>query len=240
MIIIFFWYFFQCSFWRSSLIAFSPIIELCGYLRSQVEEKFGDQWRVCIAGFVFLRYLTPVIVSPDGFKVLPAGVTRNRNSGRVLMIIGKVMQNLANGVLFGAKEEFMQVFNPTLEKFMPALEEHYEVLSNGQFLKDKTNEKLTYERPLTDRTVIAKVVAEHCKKCFQKMALQLEPEDIEALMEIAFPNIELHVYFSNFPEYHGKPMSVVVSTSSTIADMVANICRVAKLREDPDNVRVRT
>eukprot|EP00003_Mantamonas_plastica_P001073 TRINITY_DN1079_c0_g1_i4.p1 TRINITY_DN1079_c0_g1~~TRINITY_DN1079_c0_g1_i4.p1 ORF type:complete len:509 (+),score=161.57 TRINITY_DN1079_c0_g1_i4:1049-2575(+) len=113
-------------------------------------------------------------------------------------------------------------------------------VQNGQFLKDKTNEKLTYERPLTDRTVIAKVVAEHCKKCFQKMALQLEPEDIEALMEIAFPNIELHVYFSNFPEYHGKPMSVVVSTSSTIADMVANICRVAKLREDPDNVRVRT
>eukprot|EP01094_Clydonella_sp_ATCC50884_P029053 TRINITY_DN894_c0_g1_i1.p1 TRINITY_DN894_c0_g1~~TRINITY_DN894_c0_g1_i1.p1 ORF type:complete len:1012 (+),score=384.73 TRINITY_DN894_c0_g1_i1:52-3087(+) len=75
-----------------------------------VEFKFPEATRVVIAGFFFLRFVCPAVVSPEGYDIVPKGYL-NANGRRGLLLISKVVQNLANGVEFGNKEEFMKCMN---------------------------------------------------------------------------------------------------------------------------------
>lgn len=65
------------------------------------------------AGFFFLRLICPAILGPSLFG-LQAQIPGERPV-RTLTLISKVLQNLANGVLFGAKEPYMTPFNHFLE-----------------------------------------------------------------------------------------------------------------------------
>jgi neurofibromin 1 len=59
------------------------------------------------------RFITPAVVSPETVDIeLPSenGVTMRRG----LMLIGKILQNLANNIFFG-KEAHMTVLNKFLE-----------------------------------------------------------------------------------------------------------------------------
>ena len=62
-----------------------------------------------MGGVFFLRFITPIIVTPDGNNIVTSKVGKVQR--RNLTLIAKVLQNLSNGVLFGAKEEFFSSMN---------------------------------------------------------------------------------------------------------------------------------
>lgn len=62
-----------------------------------------------VGGFLFLRFICPAIVSPETVD-LPVDPSFRKG----LLLITKIMQNLANNVLFG-KEQHMMVLNGLLE-----------------------------------------------------------------------------------------------------------------------------
>lgn len=59
------------------------------------------------------RFITPAVVAPENVDIeLP---TENRPTmRRGLMVVGKILQNLANNIFFG-KEAYMTVLNKFLE-----------------------------------------------------------------------------------------------------------------------------
>lgn len=61
-----------------------------------------------LGGFLFLRYICPAIVAPD--ILLPGGNISNKFR-RGLLLCSKVIQNISNGVEFGAKEPYMLGLN---------------------------------------------------------------------------------------------------------------------------------
>jgi neurofibromin 1 len=65
-----------------------------------------------VGSFVFLRFFNPAIVAPDSENLCKP--IENVKIRRALLLITKVIQNLANNVLFGAKEPFMIVLNSFL------------------------------------------------------------------------------------------------------------------------------
>ena len=78
-------------------------------LKRRVERKFPSARLKAIGAFMFLRFMQPSIFSPEGFGVLdspPPAAAR-----RALILVAKVLQNLANGVKFGNKEAFMADMN---------------------------------------------------------------------------------------------------------------------------------
>ncbi|KAF8979403.1 Ras GTPase activating protein ira2 [Entomortierella lignicola] len=87
--------------------------EVCWYLSQAVGERFPDAKFTSVGGFIFLRYLCPAIVTPDSDGLFSAPI-ENSKVRRGLLLITKVIQNLANNVLFGAKEPFMIVLNTFL------------------------------------------------------------------------------------------------------------------------------
>ena len=65
-----------------------------------------------MGAFIFLRFISPALVSPETIDIeLPADNIAIR---RGLLIITKIIQNLANNVRFG-KEVHMMCFNDFLQ-----------------------------------------------------------------------------------------------------------------------------
>ncbi|KAF9922254.1 Ras GTPase activating protein ira2 [Linnemannia zychae] len=87
--------------------------EVCWYLSQAVGERFPDAKFTAVGGFIFLRFICPAIVAPESDGLLHAPI-ENTKVRRGLLLITKIIQNLANNVLFGAKEPFMIVLNDFL------------------------------------------------------------------------------------------------------------------------------
>lgn len=85
---------------------------LCHHIWDVVEDRFPDSRHSAIGSFIFLRFFCPAIVSPENIDLdVPA---ERRDTRRALLLITKVIQNLANNVLFGSKEAHMKVLNQFL------------------------------------------------------------------------------------------------------------------------------
>eukprot|EP01124_Arcella_intermedia_P032992 TRINITY_DN7802_c0_g1_i1.p1 TRINITY_DN7802_c0_g1~~TRINITY_DN7802_c0_g1_i1.p1 ORF type:complete len:1257 (+),score=331.83 TRINITY_DN7802_c0_g1_i1:225-3773(+) len=89
--------------------------QICDYLTKQVKKRFPDPEaeKAAVAGFIFLRFFGPCIVSPESFEMKAAG---SREVSRSFLLIGKVIQSLANGVS-SFKEEYLHCMHPFLEKY---------------------------------------------------------------------------------------------------------------------------
>lgn len=90
---------------------------LASELREQVEAKFPGNGLVAVGGFFFLRFLCPALAAPDvnGLELDISPPAR-----RACILIGKIIQNLSNGVEF-AKETFMLPFNSFLSRYKPRM-----------------------------------------------------------------------------------------------------------------------
>ncbi|KAJ3149812.1 Ras GTPase activating protein ira2 [Geranomyces variabilis] len=87
--------------------------QACGIVWRLVGTRFPDARVTAVGGFLFLRFICPAIVSPETHGIIDAGDVR-KELRRGLVLITKVVQNLANNVLFGVKEAFMAGANDVL------------------------------------------------------------------------------------------------------------------------------
>jgi len=65
---------------------------------------------ILIASYIILRFINPAIATPEVYKVIEPNV-KTKVLQRTLILISKVIQNIANGVIFGAKEQYMVSLN---------------------------------------------------------------------------------------------------------------------------------
>jgi neurofibromin 1 len=75
-------------------------------------KRFPDAKFTAVGAFIFLRFFCPAIVAPDAEGLISSAPSKEMRRG--LLLIAKVVQNLANNVLFGAKEPYMFPLNDFL------------------------------------------------------------------------------------------------------------------------------
>ncbi|KAI8983424.1 hypothetical protein BDB01DRAFT_790689 [Pilobolus umbonatus] len=88
--------------------------EMCNFILTAVRERFPEAKYTAVGAFVFLRFFCPAIVSPESEGLIKNSASISKEMRRGLLIVTKVIQNLANNVLFGAKETYMIVLNDFL------------------------------------------------------------------------------------------------------------------------------
>uniref|UniRef100_A0A6B2L073 Ras-GAP domain-containing protein n=1 Tax=Arcella intermedia TaxID=1963864 RepID=A0A6B2L073_9EUKA len=97
-------------------LPFMPIqfIQIAHHLTQTVRNYFPDpkDAQSAVAGFIFLRFFGPCIASPETFDFPDPGPMSVR---RTLLLIGKVLQCLANGVT-SFKETYLSCMIPFLER----------------------------------------------------------------------------------------------------------------------------
>ncbi|KAI5118442.1 hypothetical protein M0805_000576 [Coniferiporia weirii] len=85
--------------------------EVCAHISLTVAEIWPEAKFAALGAFIFLRFISPALVSPETIDVeLPQEHAAIR---RGLLVITKIIQNLANNVRFG-KEAHMMCFNEFL------------------------------------------------------------------------------------------------------------------------------
>lgn len=87
---------------------------ICNYILTSVRERFPEAKYTAVGSFIFLRFFCPAIVSPETEGLIKNTASISREMRRGFLIATKVIQNLANNVLFGAKETYMIVLNDFL------------------------------------------------------------------------------------------------------------------------------
>ncbi|KAI8394136.1 uncharacterized protein BYT42DRAFT_553510 [Radiomyces spectabilis] len=79
-----------------------------------VRQRFPEAKYTAVGGFVFLRLFGPAILTPESSGFSKQAIPKTKNIRKLLLQATRVMQNLANNVLFGAKETHMIVLNDFL------------------------------------------------------------------------------------------------------------------------------
>eukprot|EP01133_Synstelium_polycarpum_P007214 gene7214-8378_t len=80
------------------------------HTQDKVAKKFPEMKTTVIGGFIFLRYICPSIVAPEVFGLIKDNPTTESRRG--LVLVSKLLQNLANEMPFGGlKEEYMSYLN---------------------------------------------------------------------------------------------------------------------------------
>lgn len=85
---------------------------ICHTITSCVTSRFPEAKFTAVGAFIFLRFFCPAIVAPDSEGLVSS--IPNKDMRRGLLLIAKIVQNLANNVLFGAKEPYMIPLNDFL------------------------------------------------------------------------------------------------------------------------------
>ncbi|RUS29150.1 hypothetical protein BC938DRAFT_480989 [Jimgerdemannia flammicorona] len=88
--------------------------EVCYYIATAVGKRFPEAKYTAVGNFIFLRFFCPAIASPESENLVKSMAAQSKEIRRGALLITKVIQNLANNVLFGPKETYMIVLNDFL------------------------------------------------------------------------------------------------------------------------------
>jgi len=106
----------------------SELRAILHHVTNSVARKFEEAKYKAVGGFIFLRFIVPAITTPHVYGLFdePANEACQRN----LILLAKVLQNLANEVHFGAKEEHMQKLNDFITENVDALHRYFDTISD--------------------------------------------------------------------------------------------------------------
>jgi hypothetical protein len=106
-----------------------------------------------VGGFFFLRFMCPAIISPEGFGVLADGQVLLDEARRALVLVSKLLQNLANGKLFGSKEAYMVPMQEFILSHQEEIKDFFDELAVSPFLQHRCSfsplfHRISYTLPL--------------------------------------------------------------------------------------------
>lgn len=162
-----------------------PFKEISKKLQQDVLQRFPSAGLTGVTGFIFLRFFCPYILTPEqvGLTVgLSEAQAQDKNFRRALILISKVIQNVANGVKFGSKEAFLEGLNDVIDQYAPAVNQFMTAISSAPSKDD-------YE-PLCSLEVAQKLelpklhlkMVQYLEKIAKQLQANKEDEVLDALL----------------------------------------------------------
>jgi hypothetical protein len=149
---------------------------MLGSLRLLVNQRFGpDVANTAIGAVLFLRFICPAIAAPDAFQVVDGQLSKDDR--RACVLVSKVIQNLANGVRFGQKEEFMEPMNAFIDRQTPAYNAFIQEIATTP--KSQMNPS-TVHQTQQDKVLDLAVLVRHLLNNLDRVRAQL-PNDFRAV-----------------------------------------------------------
>ncbi|KAJ6250734.1 ras gtpase-activating protein [Anaeramoeba flamelloides] len=155
-----------------------PFRYFCNQISERVGKKFEDSVNTSIGGFIFLRVFSPAITTPEAYGLIPD--TPSDNARRHLVLIAKVLQNVANGTNF--REESMKNLKTYIDENKIKAYDWFKELSQ---LPEEVPEMEPIEIPQnvldSSYAAVHRVVSRNHKKILKY--LENEVEDSKELIE---------------------------------------------------------
>lgn len=96
-----------------------PFRMMANLLEQEVAKRYPNSAKHAIASLMFLRFFCPALSTFDSKTVWPGGLPKKAK--RAAVLIGKIIQTLANGQHFGAKENYLLMANSFLDSNVSTL-----------------------------------------------------------------------------------------------------------------------
>lgn len=93
--------------------------DLFASVRAEVLQRFPEMEDKVVGGFFFLRFICPALVAPEQWGLVAGPPSQGMR--RALILISKVVQNVANEVEFGDKEAYMMPMNGFIKEYIPRM-----------------------------------------------------------------------------------------------------------------------
>ena len=185
--------------------------------------KTNNDVHILIGSFIFLRYLNPAISSPEGFGLLPDGKVPTNTARRNLLLITKVLQNLANGKTFNNKELYMVPLNGFVERHMKTVTAYFDELVNFA-AQPKTIHANTdvAEVNINHLHTFHSLIFQHKDKILQSFATEADSVEFGKMME-KLGSYEKKVSFSFLPEAEQKMVKQIMASKNDEATYVGYI-----------------
>eukprot|EP01117_Protostelium_nocturnum_P003185 TRINITY_DN1411_c0_g1_i6.p1 TRINITY_DN1411_c0_g1~~TRINITY_DN1411_c0_g1_i6.p1 ORF type:complete len:1268 (-),score=349.97 TRINITY_DN1411_c0_g1_i6:141-3944(-) len=114
---------------RKNIFTLSPWIRLSiRDSRAYVSRRYPASDSKVVGSFLFLRYIVPAITSPQLYGI--TSEAPNEHAQRILILVSKVLQNLANETMPSAKMEGMQKMDQFVADNIPILHTMYDAVTN--------------------------------------------------------------------------------------------------------------
>mmetsp|Transcript_9315 Transcript_9315/g.12829 ORF Transcript_9315/g.12829 Transcript_9315/m.12829 type:complete len:683 (-) Transcript_9315:211-2259(-) len=112
---------------RADSVAQCPrdIREICQFLRKCVSEKFPQSVDTVVGAFIFLRLVNPLVISPSTNHP-----EMNMRAKRALILVTKILQNIANSVVDTGKEEYMKPISQFTALHLTNIKQYFTELSD--------------------------------------------------------------------------------------------------------------
>eukprot|EP01132_Coremiostelium_polycephalum_P009133 gene9133-11190_t len=153
--------------------------EISKYLQQEVVKKFPDNKHSSVGGFIFLRFLCPAIIAPQTSGLVDE--QPGPEATRALVLIGKVLQNLANGIEFGQKESFMIPVNRFIIGNLDRLYAYFDRLTDVPDYKGDYISSSSKEEVQKDIRNIHLLIVKNLSKIVKQLALYKQKEIIGQL-----------------------------------------------------------
>jgi len=159
-------------------------------LTARITQRFPEADHIAIGGTFFLRFICPAIIAPHSYGLL---MTKDRKNPvvpgdrlqRQLILLGKVLQNLANGVLFGKKEPFMIGMNDFISNNLQQVNDWMEQISKGSDSFSEQPGNVPQKTILDSYSFLAMHIRNNMPKIRASLQSQNVPADVIQRLESA-------------------------------------------------------
>jgi len=153
-------------------VAFRRVLSRVRRIVCGTYPEFGDQ---IVSTIVMLRFFCPAIISPSKYGLCRGDIPRHTQ--RSLVLIAKLLQNLANGIAFGNKESYMSSCSTFLEENIGTMRKYIDDLLNEDMILKKEidlnrNQVLPTQAPRKSLRVIHQYLVENFSACWKEVAAE--------------------------------------------------------------------
>ncbi|KAF8207849.1 hypothetical protein K438DRAFT_2013261 [Mycena galopus ATCC 62051] len=166
----------------SSIPALPPMFrEISAHISRVVSRVWPEAKFSAMGAFIFLRFISPAIVAPETIDIeLPKELSKEEHMviRRGLMVIAKIIQNLANNLFFG-KEKHMVPLNTFLQANIASVTRFLSELNKYQAptSEEETDEWLGTTSDDTDIIVLHRYFHKHADKIGKELLSLSKPSD---------------------------------------------------------------
>lgn len=165
--------------------------EVCHCILTSVRERYPEAKYTAVGAFIFLRFFCPAIVSPESEGLIKSNVVVSRDMKRGHLIATKVIQNLANNVLFGAKETYMIVLNDFLTSNIYKVTSFLREISNvPTIMSSHTPPPMERTNSLSVKSDTTSVISVISTDDASLEVRPMEEKDYSCLHRVLFDNME--------------------------------------------------
>ncbi|KAJ6228171.1 ras gtpase-activating protein [Anaeramoeba flamelloides] len=130
------------------------IREVCRFIRKETKKKFPEMELTSVGAFFFLRFICPVIASPEKYQIFDEKITPTMR--RALIQTSKIIQTISNKVTF-PEQSYMYTFNTFIKENEKPMFTFFEKISNIMFIDEISIENsLVNEEQITEAVNVMK------------------------------------------------------------------------------------